>query len=306
MNAIECEHLTRTFGRFRAVDDLNLTVPEGSIFALLGANGAGKSTTLKMLLNLLRPTSGTARVLGSESTKFKKDIFRRIGYVTEDQALHDWMTLDQLLDYYRPLYPLWDRAAEKRLRGIFDLPANRPLKKLSRGMRMKSAFLSVLPFRPELLVLDEPFSGLDPQVRDEFIEGLLEVVGSDRPNTVLVSSHDISEVERLADWVGILAEGRLVTAEPLTALQSRFRRIEVVGPNVAGRVPEAPPAAWRHLAVPTENVVQFVHERFGHDSTERELQLIFAGAAVTARNMTLREIFLAHIRRTASSGQEGP
>jgi ABC-2 type transport system ATP-binding protein len=156
-----------------------------------------------------------------------------------------------------------------------------------------------------LLVLDEPFSGLDPQVRDEFIEGLLEVVGSDRPNTVLVSSHDISEVERLADWVGILAEGRLVIAEPLAVLQGRFRRIEVVGPDVAGRVPDAPPAAWRQLGIPSATVVQFVHERFIHEGTERELQLIFPGAAVAARPMTLREIFLAHIRQAAPSGKEG-
>lgn len=304
MNAIECEHLTRTFGRTRAVDDLNLTVPSGSIFALLGANGAGKSTTLKLALNLIRPTSGRVRVLGCESTQLKKEMFRRIGYVTEDQALHDWMTLDQLLDYYRPFYPKWDLDLERQLRTIFDLPSNRPLKKLSRGMRMKGAFLSVLPFRPELLVLDEPFSGLDPQVRDEFIEGLLEMAESDRLNTVLVSSHDISEVERLADWVGILSEGRLIAAEPMAHLQGRFRQVEVVGPSAAGRVPKPPPAAWRRVARPADNVVQFVHDAYAAGETERELQAQFPGTSVTARPMSLREIFLAHIRRSPLNGSE--
>jgi ABC-2 type transport system ATP-binding protein len=297
MNAIECENLTRTFGRTRAVDGLNLTVPAGSIFALLGANGAGKSTTLKLLLNMIRPTSGRATVLGCESTKLKKEMFRRIGYVTEDQALHDWMTLDQLLDYYRPFYSKWDRPLELQLRSIFDLPGNRPLKKLSRGMRMKAAFLSVLPFRPELLVLDEPFSGLDPQVRDEFIEGLLEIVEADRLNTVIVSSHDISEVERLADWVGILAEGRLVTAEPMAQLQGRFRRIEIVGPDAASRLPHLPPATWRQVDRPAPNVLHLVHDAYAEGPTERELHAIFNGAAVSARPMSLREIFLAHVRR---------
>jgi ABC-2 type transport system ATP-binding protein len=304
MNAIECEHLTRTFGRTRAVDDLNLTVPSGSIFALLGANGAGKSTALKLILNLLRPTSGVARVLGCESTKMKKEMFRKIGYVTEDQALHDWMTLDQLLDYYRPFYPQWDRVLEKQLRAMFDLPPNRALKKLSRGMRMKGAFLSVLPFRPELLVLDEPFSGLDPQVRDEFIEGLLEIVEADRLNTVVVSSHDISEVERLADWVGILAEGKLVVAEPLDRLQARFRRVEIAGPVVAVRTPLSAPGSWRKLVRPSENVIQFVHDAYAGERTEAELQHQFPGAVVVTQTMSLREIFLAHVRRNLAEGND--
>jgi ABC-2 type transport system ATP-binding protein len=299
MNAIECEHLTRLFGRFPAVNDLNLNVPAGSIFALLGANGAGKTTTLKLMLNLLHPSSGNVRVLGCDSTKMKKAAFLKIGYVAEDQVLHDWMTLDQLLDYYRPFYPRWDRDLEARLRTMFDLPPNRPLKKLSRGMRMKGAFISVLSFRPELLILDEPFSGLDPQVRDEFIEGLLEIGDIDRPNTVVVSSHDISEVERLADWVGILANGRLVTAEPMPMLQGRFRRIEVVGPSVGTQIPREPNAAWRQVEVAAPNVVHFVHDRFAGEPTEREIRAIFRDAAVSVWPMTLREIFLAHIRRTA-------
>jgi len=300
MNAIECQNLTRTFGKTRAVDDLNLIVPAGSVFALLGANGAGKSTTLKLLLNLIRPSSGRAKVLGCDTTELKKEMFRRIGYVTEDYALHDWMTLNQLLDYYRPFYPQWDWALERQLRAIFDLPGDRPLKKLSRGMKMKAVFLSVLPFRPELLVLDEPFSGLDPQVRDEFIEGLLEIVDADRLNTVIVSSHDISEVERLADWVGILADGKLVTAEPMAQLQGRFRRIEVVGAGVAGRVPGEVLPGWRQVARPAANVVQFIHSSYAEGRTEQELRTVFGDTASTVRPMSLREIFLAHVRPSGS------
>jgi ABC-2 type transport system ATP-binding protein len=194
MNAIECENLSRSFGRVPAVQGLDLKIPEGSFFALLGPNGAGKSTLLKLLLNLLRPTSGRSRVLGRDSGSLGPADFRRIGYVADGQDLPDWMTVSQLLAFCRPLYPTWDDGLATRLRGQFDLPGDRPIKKLSRGMRMKAALLSSLSYRPELMVLDEPFGGLDPLVRDDFIQGLLEIPGDDRPRTFIVSSHDIDEV----------------------------------------------------------------------------------------------------------------
>jgi len=296
MNAIECENLTRTFGKTTAVDRVNLAVPTGSIFALLGANGAGKSTTLKLLMNLIAPTSGSARVLGEDSIRLKKSAFRKIGYLTEDQALYDWMTVDQLIRYYRPCYPSWDSGLEQQLRQRFALPPGRPLKQLSRGMKMKAAFLSVLPFRPELLVLDEPFSGLDPQVRDEFIAGLIEMVDQDRPNTILVSSHDIAEVERLADWVGIMVEGRLVVAEPMAQLQDRFRRIELFGASVTERsVKENLSPAWRQINRSADNVLRWVHTSYAAQATEQELIQRFPGTSITTYPMSLREIFLTHL-----------
>jgi len=295
MNALECEHLTRAFGRTLAVNDVSLSIPDGSIFALLGPNGAGKTTTLKILLNLLRPTSGRASVLGVDSTKLTKRDFRRIGYVTEEQIYPEWMTVRQLVDYYRPFYPQWDDALMKRLEEIFGLPSDRPLRKLSRGMRVKAILLTILPFHPELLVLDEPFGGLDPQVRDDFINGMLEVVASDRPNTVIVSSHDIAEVERLADWVGILLGGKLVVAEPLSDLQARFRRLEIVGPDVAARVPERPPAGWFKLERPASTVVQLVHSAFENsEAAVAEVRAVFGNVTIKPCAMSLREIFLVH------------
>src|SRR3954462_14577290 len=213
MNIIETQNLTRRFGRMEAVQDLNLAVPTGSVFALLGPNGAGKTTTIKMLVNLLRPTSGEATVLGVDSRRLGERELAQLGYVSENQQLPLWMTVRQLLDYCRPFYPTWDAALEKTLLAQFELPTDRKLKQLSRGMLMKAALLSSLAYRPKLLVLDEPFSGLDPLVRDEFIRGVLEV--SDAGEwTVLVSSHDIEEVERLADHVGLLEDGRLRLSEP--------------------------------------------------------------------------------------------
>jgi ABC-2 type transport system ATP-binding protein len=234
MNAIECEQLSRSFGPVPAVQGLDLAVPAGSIFALLGPNGAGKSTLLKLLLNLVTPERGRAVVLGRDSRRLCARDFERIGYVAEGQDLPDWMTVAQFIGFCRPLYPTWDSGLERRLLSSFELPLDRPLRKLSRGMQMKAALLSSLAYRPELMVLDEPFSGLDPLVRDDFIQGLLELPGDDRPRTIVVSSHDIDEVERLVDDVGYLSGGRLLVHETADGLRGRFRSVEVVGPGAAG------------------------------------------------------------------------
>jgi ABC-2 type transport system ATP-binding protein len=305
MNAIECENLSRSFGRVPAVQGLTLSVPTGSFFALLGPNGAGKTTLLKLLLNLLRPSGGSARVLGCDSTVLKASHFRRIGYVADGQELPEWMTVAQLLEYCRPLYPTWDEALAMRLLSSFALPSDRPLKKLSRGMRMKAALLSSLSFRPELMVLDEPFSGLDPLVRDDFIQGLLELPGDDRPRTIIVSSHDIDEVERLADDVGFLAGGRLLVHESADALRGRFRRIEIVGAGVAAHAPARSPQGWLETRRPSENVLQFAHCAYSPGATESELAAAFPSASVSARAMPLREIFLVLARQQQAGAGKG-
>ena len=302
MNAIECENLSRSFGRVPAVQELNLEIPAGTFFALLGPNGAGTSTLLKLLLNLLRPTSGKSRVLGRESTSLKAADFRGIGYVADGQDLPDWMTVTQLLGFCRPLYPTWDQGLALRLQGLFDLPGDRPIGKLSRGMRMKAALLSNLSYRPELMVLDEPFGGLDPLVRDDFIQGLLELPGDDRPRTFVVSSHDIDEVERLADDVGFLAGGRLLVHEPADALRGRFRTVEIVG-NQALTVPSPIPPGWAEIKQPAPNVLQLVCTSFDASLGASEIQARFPGSGVAVQAMTLGEIFLVLAR--AHRGSDG-
>lgn len=303
MNAIECRDLTRHFGRTVALDRLTLAVPTGSIFALLGPNGAGKSTTLKLLLGLLRPTSGRSRVLGRDSTALRPADFERIGYVTEEQILPDWMTTAQLLAFCRPLYPQWDDVLAARLQNLFALPGNRPLKQLSRGMRMKAALLSTLAYRPELLVLDEPFSGLDPLTRDEFVQGLLELPGDDRPRTVIVCTHDIDDVERLADRVSFLTESHLLLNEPADALRARFRRVELVGDGVAARAAAEAGTDWLALETPSANTARFVHRAFAADRTPAALAAQFPGAHFECRPLTLREIFLVLARQTRATSE---
>lgn len=294
MNIIETEKLTRRYGRLEAVHELDLAVPAGSVFALLGPNGAGKTTTLKLLLNLLRPTAGCARVLGVDTRRLGERELAQIGYVAEGQQQPLWMTVRQLLDYCRPFYPTWDRALEATLLKQFMLPEDRKLKHLSRGMLMKAALLSSLAYRPKLLVLDEPFSGLDALVRDEFIKGVLEVSALGEW-TVLVSSHDIDEVDRLADHVAMLDEGRLRLSETAESLQGRFRRVEVTLDGAEAAAGDWPESWWE--AERAGRVVRFVETRYGEPRTEGLCRARFPEARVAASAMTLREIFMVLARQ---------
>jgi ABC-2 type transport system ATP-binding protein len=282
------------------VHELSLDVPAGSVCALLGPNGAGKTTTLKVLLNLLPPTHGEARVLGVDSRKLSPRELQQIGYVSESQQQPDWMTVRQFLDYCRPFYPTWDLALEETLRARFDLPPERKLKHLSRGMRVKAILLSVLAFRPKVLVLDEPFSGLDPVVREDVTSGLLETAQAG-DWTVLLASHDIEEVERLADRVALLEAGRVWLDETVESLLKRFRRVEVdlqEGPAQMDAVPET----WLKFER-AGNRVTFVDSRYNREATEPACRARFPEAAVTARPMTLREIYIALARRGRKSGE---
>ena len=293
-SVIETRGLTRRFGMTTAVDDLTLSVPEGAIYAFLGPNGAGKTTTIKMLLNILQPSAGSAAVLGVDSTRLGPAEFTQIGYVSENQRLPEWMTVGKLIDYCRPMYPNWDAAFEAKLLKGFDLPLGRKLKSLSRGMKMKASLLTSLAYRPRLLVLDEPFTGLDPLVRDEVIRGMLELTEQENW-TVFISSHDIDEVERLADWVGVINDGKVRLAESAASLQARFRRLEGVAAGGAV-LPASPPKSWLMPEI-TGHGVRVVESAYEEGASERRLAEAVPGTTgITAAEMSLREVFLALAR----------
>ena len=291
---IEIRNLRKHYRRTPAVEGLNLDIPEGAVTAFLGPNGAGKTTTIKCLLNMITPDEGTVSVLGEDSRRMGPEIFRHIGYVSENQELPGWMTVQQLLDYCRPMYPAWDPAFCDRLRTQFDLPLDRKLKNLSRGMKVKAALLVSLAYRPRLLVLDEPFTGLDPLVRDEFIRGILEL--SEEGNwTVFISSHDIDEVERLADWVGIINNGHLKLAESATALQGRFRRIECVL-DATTKLPASLPESWLVPEI-AGHTVRIVESGFEAESSEARVRQVLPDASqISVSALSLRDIFLALAR----------
>jgi len=205
-----------------ALHELNLSVPNGSVFALMGANGAGKTTVIKTLLNIVSPTRGTASILGAESRAIGPTTLAKIGYVSENQVLPLRLRVKDFFEYLRPCYADWDRNLEQEIRAQLALPPNRKIGELSHGMRMKMALACALSFRPKLLVLDEPLSGLDPLARDELIAGFMHQATE---TTILISSHELDEVERFATHVGFLHEGRLLFQGSVGALAEHARSV---------------------------------------------------------------------------------
>src|SRR6266403_136146 len=193
--------LSKRFRKALILDRMNMAVPEGSVFALVGPNGAGKTTTIKVLMNIHGPSSGHSEVFGRDSRRLSPRDFTQIGYVSENQEMPEWMTVEYFMSYLKPFYPDWDVARAQELLRQFELPPDRKIRNLSHGMRMKAALASSLAYRPRLIVLDEPFTGLDALVRDELIEGVLECADG---ATILISSHDLSEVESFASHIGYL------------------------------------------------------------------------------------------------------
>ena len=293
MSVIKAENISCHFGSVKAVNELSFEIPEGSIFGLLGPNGAGKSTTIKTLMGLNKPTKGKGLLLGVDGRKLGPKQLQRIGYVSEDQKMPDWMKVDEVIAYCAPLYPTWDGEFVKELLVQFELPGERRLRTLSRGMRMKVALILAIAFRPEVLILDEPFGGLDPVVREELIDGILELTGQEKW-TVLLSSHDMEEVERLADRVGILKGGRLVTDEGVEELQERFRKVEV---SFSGEVKGELPMSWLSARM-SESRAEFVHSQFSESEWQAEEKMVFGeGALATVSKMNLREIYLTIARK---------
>jgi ABC-2 type transport system ATP-binding protein len=259
---IEIDNIWKRFGRFDALEGLSFTVPEGSAFALIGANGAGKSTTMKILMNLIEASRGTAKMLGVDSRALSPREFAQIGYVSENQELPPRLTVGDYLAYLRRLYPTWDQTLEKSLLQQLELPPERKIGHLSHGMRIKMALACALAYRPRLLVLDEPFSGLDPLVRKEFMQSLMHQAGE---TTILISSHELGELEHTATHVAFIDRGKVAFQESMETLTSRVRKVFVTLDRPAAP-PENPPREWLDIRA-TGNVVSFVETQFTDTGT---------------------------------------
>ncbi|HEY5331547.1 MAG TPA: ABC transporter ATP-binding protein [Acidobacteriaceae bacterium] len=290
---IETELLSKRYRKNVALSDVSFSVPAGAVYALVGANGAGKSTLIKLLMNIFPASSGEGIVLGTSLPKIGGKIFESIGYVSENQEMPESMTVGAFLDYVRPFYPRWDRHLETQLVHQFDLPLKRKLKDLSRGMKMKAVLASVLAYRPALIVLDEPFSGLDPLVRDEFIESLLARAAE---TTIFLSSHDLSEIESFATHVGYLEGGRLLFSEEMATLTARFREVEVtlaeaMTDSAAALLASSVPATWLQTQV-TGRVARFVDSQFSAESEQVVAARFPDAVGISVAPMSLRSIFL--------------
>ncbi len=290
---IETEGLTRHFGRKAAVQDVNLKVPEGAAMALVGANGAGKTTLMRMLLNILRPTQGSAHIFGKQSVELKARDFQRIGYVSENMELPVRLSVASYYDYLRPFYPDWDEDLERQMRREFDLPRKRRINRLSHGMRVKTMLASALAFRPPLLILDEPLGGLDPAIRDDVLEGLIDRATD---TTILISTHELSDIEGFATHVAFMEHGVLLFADEIDRLTERIREVRAVTPAPSGRTVDMP----RSWLAPNHKgrTLEFIDQEFTNEADLRE-RLAAAGLSVEqleVRPLSLRETAVALMR----------
>ncbi len=223
-NVVVIERLTRRFGPKTALDQVSLAVPRGCVFGLVGANGAGKTTMLKHVLGLYRAAEGSVRVFGKDPVVDPVGVLARVGYLSEENDLPGWMRVDELLRYTQAFYRSWDPAYAETLRQAFSLDGAARIKHLSKGQRARAGLLVALAYRPELLVLDEPSSGLDPIVRHDILGAIIRTI-ADEGRTVLFSSHLLNEVEQVSDRVAMIHQGKIAFCAALDDLKQTHHRL---------------------------------------------------------------------------------
>jgi ABC-2 type transport system ATP-binding protein len=307
-DAVEIDHLVVRYGRRTAVDGLTLRVPRGSIYGLLGANGAGKTTTIKTLLGFRRPTEGGARVLGYDILHDRVRINARLGYVSETNTLYLGMTIPQLCAFFRATAPAWDQGVVDRCLQVFGLPPSTRVRNLSKGMRTQLALCLALGGMPDLLILDEPTTGLDPIARRAFLDVLVGEVAA-AGKTVFFSSHILPDVETVADRVGILDHGRLLVSEEIDTLKEQHAFVRLT----YGEAPDDTALAAMRQA-PGVNSVEAegrsVRVRVTGDvpaaATALQAATPMPPMAVDTTHLALDDIFLFYVQHAAQQRNERP
>lgn len=290
---IETSQLCKSYKDKQALRGLDLRVPAGSIFGFLGRNGAGKTTTIKTLMGLLRADSGSALVFGRPvaDADHSIEIRRRIGFVTEDKELYPYMTVEEIIRFTRPLFPKWRHDLERHYLEIFELPLKGKIPDLSKGMRSKLMLLLAFSRGADLLILDEPTDGLDPAAIEDVLRELVTMAATSG-TTMFFSSHQLAEVDLIADHIGIIDQGRMIVSGSLDDIKSRYRRIRVVLENhdeLALRWEDGVESVYQE-----GRVVSLLASR-NVDGILEQAQSI-PGAVVERYPVTLKEIFLEHVR----------
>lgn len=290
--AIETVDLRKSFDQVEALRGLNLRVPTGSVFGFLGRNGAGKTTTVKLLLGMARPTSGQARVFGAsaDDPRASVSIRRRTGFVDENKALYEYMTVDEIIRFTAGFYPGWRLDLEKKYLQSFGLPRHHKTTTLSLGMRTKLCVLLALCRGAELLVLDEPTSGLDPAGIEEVLQAIVVHVAAENM-TVFFSSHQLAEVEQIADHIAIIDAGRTLVAGALDDLRAQYRRVQLV---FTGDAPEITFRAPGVVRVRRLGRVLTAFSSAGGDALVEEA-MRFGPVSAEILPVTLKEIFLESV-----------
>jgi len=286
---VAIKNLSRRFGSKTVLNDVSLDVPRGSVFGLVGENGAGKTTLIKHILGLLRAEAGAVRVFGLDPVSDPVSVLGRIGYLSEQPDLPDWMRVNEFMRYTQAFYPKWDEAYAEQLREQFGLDRAARLRVLSKGQRAKLGLLAAQAHRPDLLLLDEPSSGLDPIVRSDILAAVIRTV-ADEGRTVFFSSHLLEEIERVSDHVAMLHRGKLVLCGPLDEIKSQHRRITV---RFETQQPKPPVVPGALMVTGTGREWTIICDRA---RTEVPARIIDEDAA------SLNEIFVA----TAGAGDDRP
>ena len=298
---IEVENLSRSYRRKDALKNVTLRVPEGCVFGLVGENGAGKTTLIKHVLGALKPQRGRVRVFGKDPVGDPVGVLANVGYLSEDREMPTWMRIRELLRYIRAFYPSWDADYAESLREVFRLDPAAKVKHLSRGERALAGLLIALAHRPKLLVLDEPSSGLDPLVRRDILGAIIRTV-AEEGRTVLFSSHLLDEVDRVADHLAMIVDGKVVLSDRLDVIKEthyrllvRFETAQIHAPALAG-------ALSIHGAKHEWTVICD-----GELDVLRQAISKMNAAVLEQATPTLEEIFVARASRTTSGpAQEGP
>ncbi|NKB33713.1 MAG: ATP-binding cassette domain-containing protein [Pseudomonadales bacterium] len=288
--AIETTNLGQRFGSMWAVKGLNLQVPQGSVFGLLGENGAGKSTTIQMLMGLLPPTEGHSKVLGMDPMLDELGVKSRVGYVPEHYGFYEYMRVREITAFVAAYHANWNYELQKQLISEFALNEDNKVKELSKGMRAKLALLMALSFEPEMLLLDEPAGGLDPAARRNFIETILSRY-QQTGKTILVSSHLLNEFSGLIDHVAFMKDGGVDLAAPLEQLQKQMKRVRIV---FESGIPESFDI---HGAIETklngrEAIATF--ENFNEEDSLAQINA-FDPSHVVVEDLTLEDIFVVRV-----------
>ena len=292
-SVIRMSNVTKRYRQQAALDDVSLEIPAGAVFALLGENGAGKTTAIRVLLGLTDPDAGQTEVLGLDSRSHRLTIRQRVGYVAERPTLYDWMTVSETGWFTAGFYGDGFQSRFKYLTDHFGLPSGRKIKALSKGMRAKVSLALAMAHEPELLILDEPTSGLDAIVRREFLESMVDWAAAGR--SVFLSSHQIGEVERVADTVAILRDGKLLLVEPLEQLKSRITELVITLADDDQQLPDLPGQIisqrrrgrqWQVLLRSEDNI----------DNDHVMLESLASVRAVESRSPGLEEIFIAYMQ----------
>ena len=280
-SVIEMRDVSKRYGDF-ALESLNLSIAPGTITGLVGANGAGKSTTIKLLLNLIRRDAGDIRILGMDAVADETAIKRQVGVVFDEPCFHEILSAQQIGRYMRHVYPTWDDGAYTRYLKQFALPDTKPVKEFSRGMKMKLSIAAALCHHPKLLILDEPTSGLDPLVRDEILDLFLDFL-QDETHSILLSSHITSDLDKIADTIALIDHGRLLFHEEKDVLREKYVLVK---------------GGLDQLEQLDSRLLIGVHKhRFGFEALCRSEQLP-RDAGLVAERPTIEEIMLFFTRRS--------